>query len=97
MSLHLDVRRAVKAALDEGYRLIDTAHIYGNEAEIGEALQEYLESGKLNRSDIFLSTKLWVRSFKNVLGFKYIIQGKFFNFVGSVDFFNCINLVYGWN
>ncbi|PJZ44968.1 aldo/keto reductase [Leptospira brenneri] len=46
---------AVKSALSFGYRHIDTAAIYGNEAEVGSAIQE---SG-LNRSEIFLVTKLW--------------------------------------
>lgn len=45
----------VKAALDTGYRLIDTAKIYGNEAAIGKAINE---SG-ISRSEIFVTTKLW--------------------------------------
>ncbi|CAE7551148.1 unnamed protein product [Symbiodinium natans] len=45
---------AILAALREGYRLIDTAQAYGNEAEVGEAV---LESG-LPRSEIFIATKL---------------------------------------
>ncbi|ABZ94866.1 Aldo/keto reductase [Leptospira biflexa serovar Patoc strain 'Patoc 1 (Ames)'] len=46
---------AVKSALEFGYRHIDTAAIYGNEADVGRALKE---SG-IKRSDIFLVTKLW--------------------------------------
>ncbi|TGL53146.1 aldo/keto reductase [Leptospira kemamanensis] len=46
---------AVKFALESGYRHIDTAAIYGNEADVGAAIRE---SG-VNRSDIFLVTKLW--------------------------------------
>ncbi|TGL21287.1 aldo/keto reductase [Leptospira bourretii] len=46
---------AVKSALSLGYRHIDTAAIYGNESEVGAAIKE---SG-INRSDIFLVTKLW--------------------------------------
>ncbi|EMY60133.1 aldo/keto reductase [Leptospira terpstrae] len=46
---------AVKSALSLGYRHIDTAAIYGNEADVGTAIKE---SG-VNRSDIFLVTKLW--------------------------------------
>ncbi len=42
-------------ALDDGYRLIDTAAQYGNEEEIGKAI---LQSG-VRREEIFLSTKLW--------------------------------------
>ncbi len=46
---------AVKSALSLGYRHIDTAAIYGNEADVGAAIKE---SG-VRRSDIFLVTKLW--------------------------------------
>ncbi len=47
--------RAVKTALDIGYRHIDTAQIYGNEEEVGEALRD---SG-LPREQVFLVTKVW--------------------------------------
>ena len=46
---------AVQFALDTGYRLIDTAAAYGNEAEVGEAVAQ---SG-LPRQELFLTTKLW--------------------------------------
>ena len=46
---------AVTAALGAGYRHIDTARIYGNEASVGEGIRR---SGVL-RGDIFLTTKLW--------------------------------------
>jgi 2,5-diketo-D-gluconate reductase A len=46
---------AVKSALDAGYRSIDTAAIYGNEAGVGKALAE---SG-LGRDELFITTKLW--------------------------------------
>lgn len=48
-------RQAVAAALKTGYRLIDTARIYGNEKGVGQAIRE---SG-LDRSEVFLTTKLW--------------------------------------
>jgi 2,5-diketo-D-gluconate reductase B len=47
---------SVRNALDVGYRAVDTAQIYGNEAEIGQALAE---SGA-PRSSLFLTTKIWV-------------------------------------
>eukprot|EP00439_Symbiodinium_sp_Y106_P052169 s2253_g6.t6 len=47
-------KEAILAALREGYRLIDTAQAYENEAEVGEAI---LESG-IPRSEIFVATKL---------------------------------------
>jgi 2,5-diketo-D-gluconate reductase A len=46
---------AVKAALDAGYRSIDTATIYGNEAGVGKAIAE---SG-IARDELFITTKLW--------------------------------------
>ncbi len=46
---------AVRAALDVGYRLIDTAKLYGNEADVGQAV---LRSG-IPREDVFVTTKLW--------------------------------------
>lgn len=51
-----DAHRAVAAALDAGYRSIDTAAVYGNEAGVGRAIAE---SG-LDRGDLFITTKLWV-------------------------------------
>jgi diketogulonate reductase-like aldo/keto reductase len=48
-------RSAVKAALRLGYGHIDTARIYGNEAEVGEAIR----ASGLPRSDVFVTTKLW--------------------------------------
>lgn len=47
---------SIRYALDVGYRHIDTAQIYENEAEVGSALKE---SG-IPRSDIFLTTKVWM-------------------------------------
>jgi diketogulonate reductase-like aldo/keto reductase len=50
---------AVQAALDTGYRHIDTAAAYGNEREVGEGIRR---SG-LDRSDVFIETKVWVSDF----------------------------------
>jgi len=47
---------SVKWALETGYRLIDTASYYGNEKEIGEAINE---SG-IPRDEIFITSKLWI-------------------------------------
>ena len=52
-------KQAVLAALRAGYRLIDTARAYGNEAEVGEAIRE---SG-IPREEIFITTKLWLSDF----------------------------------
>jgi diketogulonate reductase-like aldo/keto reductase len=50
-----DARRMTAAALDMGYRHIDTAQIYRNEAEVGEGLRD----AGIARNDIFLTTKVW--------------------------------------
>ncbi len=50
-----EIRQAVLWALEAGYRHIDTARIYGNEADVGAALRE---SG-LPRDEVFVTTKLW--------------------------------------
>jgi len=46
---------AVKTAIDTGYRLIDTAAIYGNEEGVGAGVRD---SG-VDRKDLFITTKLW--------------------------------------
>lgn len=56
-----DVLRMVPAALKLGYRHIDTAQIYGNEAEVGEAIA----GSGVARGDIFLTTKVWVSSYRH--------------------------------
>lgn len=53
------VGEAVSTALEAGYRHIDCAAIYGNEAEIGVALAEALDSGLVARSELFVTSKLW--------------------------------------
>lgn len=54
-----DVGQAVKVALNCGYRHIDCALIYQNEAEIGEIFSEVFKEGKIKREDVFVTSKLW--------------------------------------
>ena len=56
-----DAERMVSHVLASGYRHIDTAQIYGNEAEVGEGIRR---SG-VARSDIFLTTKVWVENYRH--------------------------------
>jgi diketogulonate reductase-like aldo/keto reductase len=46
---------AVTAALSAGYRHVDTARIYGNEADVGAGIQ----ASGLDRGEVFVTTKLW--------------------------------------
>lgn len=54
-----EVKAAVKAAIEAGYRLIDTATCYENEGAIGEAIEEMIKAGKVKREELFITTKLW--------------------------------------
>ena len=51
-----ETARCVLEAMEIGYRSIDTAQAYGNEAGVGRALEE---SG-LHREELFLTTKIWI-------------------------------------
>ncbi len=52
-------RAATKAALEAGFRVLDTAERYRTEKEVGEAMQEVFKEGKIRREDVFVITKLW--------------------------------------
>ncbi|XP_011860325.1 PREDICTED: 1,5-anhydro-D-fructose reductase isoform X2 [Vollenhovia emeryi] len=49
---------ALNAALEAGYRHIDTATVYENERYIGNVLKKWLDSGRIKRSDLFIVTKV---------------------------------------
>lgn len=53
------VYEAVKFAVGTGYRHIDCAPIYGNDAEIGKAFAEALGDGGVKREELFITSKLW--------------------------------------
>src|ERR1035437_3270328 len=50
-----EVEAAVTAAIDAGYRLIDTAAYYGNETGVGNAIR----ASNVPREELFVTTKLW--------------------------------------
>jgi diketogulonate reductase-like aldo/keto reductase len=54
-----ETRDAVAAALDAGYRHIDTAAAYGNEREVGEAIAAH----SIDRSEVFIETKVWISDY----------------------------------
>ncbi|CAL1674040.1 unnamed protein product [Lasius platythorax] len=66
-SQNRDAAKAIKEAIDLGYRHIDTASFYGNEKEIGEAIREKIEDGSVTREDLFITTKLWNNCHKEEL------------------------------
>jgi 2,5-diketo-D-gluconate reductase B len=57
-----DMLRMLPAALKAGFRHIDTAQIYGNEAEVGECVAQC----GLARREIFITTKVWVSNYPPV-------------------------------
>src|SRR5690606_3119245 len=52
------VMESVRNGLELGYRAIDTAQIYGNEAEVGQAVA----ASGVARDEIFLTTKIWTEN-----------------------------------
>jgi diketogulonate reductase-like aldo/keto reductase len=54
-----ETRDAVRAALEVGYRHIDTAAAYGNEREVGDAIK----ASGVDRSEVFIETKVWINDY----------------------------------
>lgn len=52
-------RAATKAALEAGFRVLDTSERYRTEKEVGDAIQDVLNEGKVKREEVFVITKLW--------------------------------------
>jgi diketogulonate reductase-like aldo/keto reductase len=62
-----ETRNAVAAALDTGYRHIDTAASYGNEREVGDAVA----ASAVGRAGVFLETKIWISDY----GYEQTLHG----------------------
>lgn len=54
-----DLAAAVKTAIQEGYRLIDTAAIYNNEVSVGQGIREAINDGLVTREELFITSKVW--------------------------------------
>lgn len=52
-------------ALREGFRLIDTARIYGNEEGVGRGIRRAISEGLVTRGEIFVTTKMWTSDYSN--------------------------------
>ena len=66
---HEDVSEAAAGAIRCGYRLLDCAACYGNEAQIGTVFQEAFQEKAVERKDLFIMSKVW-----NVLSFRSIVS-----------------------
>jgi diketogulonate reductase-like aldo/keto reductase len=52
-------KQATKTALEVGFRHLDCAERYRNEAAVGDAMRETFKAGRIRRDDVFVTTKLW--------------------------------------
>jgi diketogulonate reductase-like aldo/keto reductase len=59
LSDNTKTRNAVKAAVEVGFRHLDAAERYRNEAEVGAALKDLFADGTVRREELFVTTKLW--------------------------------------
>lgn len=60
-----EAENSVYWALRDGYRLIDTARIYGNEEGVGRGIQRAIDEGICTREEIFVTTKMWTDDYDN--------------------------------
>ena len=56
-----ECKQSVLSAIRTGYRLIDTAAVYGNEDAVGDAVREAIAEGLYTREELFITSKLWVQ------------------------------------
>ncbi|MFR9564809.1 MAG: aldo/keto reductase [Rikenellaceae bacterium] len=61
------IANALKIAVRNGYRHIDCAAVYGNEAEIGVAIKELIAEGTVTREELWITSKLWNDQHHNVI------------------------------
>ncbi|ROU17187.1 aldo/keto reductase [Kluyvera ascorbata] len=56
-----ECKQSVLSAIRTGYRLIDTAAVYGNEDAVGDAVREAIAQGLCTLEELFITSKLWVQ------------------------------------
>ena len=54
-----DLTRSVREAIELGYRHFDTATLYENEEELGQALAAAMKAGDVTRDELFITSKVW--------------------------------------
>ena len=60
-----EAENSVYWALRDGYRLIDTAKIYGNEEGVGKGIKRAIDEGLVKREEIFVTTKMWTDDYND--------------------------------
>ena len=60
-----EAENSVYWALSDGYRLIDTAKIYGNEEGVGKGIKRAIDEGLVKREEIFVTTKMWTDDYND--------------------------------
>ena len=60
-----EAEESVYWALKDGYRLIDTARIYGDEPGVGRSIRRAIDEGFVTREEIFVTTKMWTSDYDN--------------------------------
>lgn len=60
-----ETANSVYYALEDGYRLIDTAQYYGNEYGVGDGLKRAIDDGIVTREEVFITTKIMPSSYNN--------------------------------
>ncbi|MGE4286853.1 MAG: aldo/keto reductase [Phycisphaerae bacterium] len=63
-----EIAEVVMRAIEFGYRHIDCASVYGNEKEIGQALSAVVQAGKVNREELWITSKVWNDMHDDVIG-----------------------------
>lgn len=56
---HAELVEAIKLAIVQGYRSIDTASIYGNEEAVGEGIRQGIVAAGISRKELFVTSKVW--------------------------------------
>lgn len=69
---HQECEDAVYNAIKVGYRMIDTAYLYGNEQAVGKAIARAINDKLVTRKDLFIVTKIWLTDFGYEKAYKSI-------------------------